>query len=292
MTTVSSNDETGGVRAVVRALALLRAVRSEGSTLTDLAADVGIPRPTALRLVRTLEAEEFLCRADGMYVLGPAVARLRLTPYPDQAMRFSIHDVLTELRDALNESCAYWVLDGTRRICVDTAESSQPIRWQSRLGLELLLPLGAGGKVLTAFSDTEGILASVPTSDGKFTLTDGRVRSLDDLRSELARIRRLGYATSKGESTSEAWGAAVPVFVHGSLAGAVSVIMPSSRRHPVADRIAACKAAAQRLQQKAERISRPLLPPATPQPHGDQAAPVRAAPAEGAGGRQLARRQM
>lgn len=241
---------------------MLKAVRSEGSTLADLAAEADIPRPTALRLVRTLEAEGFLRRADGLYVLGPAVARLRQTPYPDQTMRVLVHDVLVELRDALNESCAYWVLDGTRRICVDAAESNQSIRWQSRLGLELSLPIGAGGKVLTAFSDTEGILAATSTSEGKFTLADGRVRSLEDLRTELVRVKRLGYATSKGESTSAAWGAAVPVFVHGSLAGALSVIMPSERRHPVAERIAACKAAAQRLQHKAEQIYRPLLPPA------------------------------
>jgi DNA-binding IclR family transcriptional regulator len=284
VTTVSSNEEPGGVRAVSRALALLKAVQGKGSTLTDLAADAGIPRPTALRLVRTLEAEGFLTRTDGMYVLGPAIAQLRLMPDPDQAMRFLVHEALTDLRDTLNESCAYWMLYGTRRICVDTAESRQSVRWQSRLGIEAPLHLGAGGKVLSAFSDSEQILAAVPTADGKFTLTDGRVRSLDDLRRELGVIRRRGYATSKGESTSEAWGAAVPVFVHGSLAGAVTVIMPSSRRYPVAELIAACKETVERLQRKAERISRLLPPQAIGPPAPDSLPSQRGAAAPGHGG--------
>jgi DNA-binding IclR family transcriptional regulator len=273
VTTVSGNEEPGGVRAVTRALALLKAVQGKGSTLTDLAADAGIPRPTALRLVRTLEAEGFLTRTDGMYVLGPAIAQLRLMPDPDQAMRFLVHEALTDLRDTLNESCAYWMLYGTRRICVDTAESRQSVRWQSRLGIEAPLHLGAGGKVLTAFSDTEQILAAVPTADGKFTLTDGRVRSLDDLRREMGVIRRRGYATSKGESTSEAWGAAVPVFVHGSLAGTVTVIMPSSRRYPVAELIAACKETVERLQGGAD------LPAAAAPGHRTAGAGLTAIPA-------------
>lgn len=259
MTTVSSSDELTGVRAVNRALALLKAVSSEGSTLTDLATLTGIPRPTALRLIRTLEAEGFLGRADGVYVLGPAVARLQVTPEPDKAMLFLVQDALAELRDALGESCAYWVIAGARRICIATAESPQAVRWQRQPGSELELHLGAGGKVLMAFSDTEKLLAAVPTIDGTFTLTDGHTRSIDELRTELDRIRQRGYAISRRESTVGAWGAAVPVFVHGELAGTMTVIMPISRRYPVTDVIAACRASVAVLQEKAERMAR-LLP--------------------------------
>jgi DNA-binding IclR family transcriptional regulator len=275
VTTVSSSDELTGVRAVTRALALLKAVSSEGSTLTDLATLTGIPRPTALRLIRTMEAEGFVGRADGLYVLGPAVARLQVTPEPDKAMLFLVQDALAGLRDALGESCAYWVIAGARRICIATAESPQAVRWQRQPGSELKLHVGAGGKVLMAFSDTEKLLAAVPTVDGKFTLTDGHTRSIDELRTELDRIRQRGYAISRRESTVGAWGAAVPVFVHGALAGTMTVIMPISRRYPVIDVIAACRTSVARLQEKAERMAR-LLP--GPRPARDDS--VAASPAE------------
>lgn len=62
-----------GVRSVARALEILRALQAAGkATLADLQASTDLPKPTLLRLLRTLEAEHAVWRAQGDGLWRPA----------------------------------------------------------------------------------------------------------------------------------------------------------------------------------------------------------------------------
>lgn len=78
----AGGEETGrGVRAVTRALRILKSIGPgrSGASLTDLARSSGLAPSTTLRLVQTLEDEDFLNRLeDGTYTYGPAVLHLGL----------------------------------------------------------------------------------------------------------------------------------------------------------------------------------------------------------------------
>ena len=62
------------VRSVIRAMELLRALqRLEKATLADLQRETELPKPTLLRLMRTLEQERAVWRAEGDGLWRPAV---------------------------------------------------------------------------------------------------------------------------------------------------------------------------------------------------------------------------
>src|SRR5215207_4545636 len=89
--------QAGSTRAVARALHLLEAVARSpaGGRLSDLARDTGVPASTALRLLRTLEAERFVRRDDagafhagsGLLALGAALDELPLIQLADPHLR-------------------------------------------------------------------------------------------------------------------------------------------------------------------------------------------------------------
>src|SRR5580692_3142738 len=76
---VAINETPDGVAAVDRALIILSAleVRTEPSTLAELAVATGLYKSTILRLIASLEVGGYVTRLrDGRYVLGASAFRL------------------------------------------------------------------------------------------------------------------------------------------------------------------------------------------------------------------------
>ena len=61
------------------------------------------------------------------------------------------------------------------------------------------------------------------------SLTDGTITDLDRLGLALEETRERGWAISAGERVSGASAVSVPVFAHGQLIAAISVLGPSTR---------------------------------------------------------------
>src|SRR5258706_14108891 len=81
-TPANSSAATGGVAAVARALMLLSAFRAgdRALSLAQLAERTQLVKSTALRLLASLAHFGFVQRGDdGLYALGPEVARLNGT---------------------------------------------------------------------------------------------------------------------------------------------------------------------------------------------------------------------
>lgn len=197
----------GAVTAVERSLKILEAFQVSHPVLrlAEIAAQTGLHKTTALRLIRTLEAHGYLARRpDGRWRLGPAAARLgaRYTATFDADM--VILPALQELSRTSNESASLFVREGDIRICIARVEGPSPIRHSQGVGRALPLDLGAPGKVLLAFSGERGEVFD--------------------------RIRAVGFCISVGERHPEISSIAVPVYGIGrSLFGALSVSGPTSR---------------------------------------------------------------
>ncbi|WP_308407173.1 helix-turn-helix domain-containing protein [Streptomyces sp. APSN-46.1] len=90
------------IGSVQRALRLLEAAGSHsgGAPAKQLAREAGLPLPTAYHLLRTLTHEGYLRRQGGVFVLGPAAARLADGGL-QQKRRSMIVDSLTHFRDAV-----------------------------------------------------------------------------------------------------------------------------------------------------------------------------------------------
>lgn len=202
----------GGVAAVDRALAILDAFTEHEHTLTlaQVAARTGFYKSTILRLAASLEKRSYLIRlADGGWRLGPAASRLGAVYQSAFDLGDIVEPVLQQVVAETGETAAFHVREDDVRISLYRVESPQRIRDHVRQGEHLPLAHGAGGKVLLAFSGTQG--------------------------AEFELIRKNMIHVSLGDRIADLGGISAPVFGVGQqLIGALTVSVPLSRFDQVA----------------------------------------------------------
>src|SRR3954447_23134776 len=93
-------------RSVNRAGQLLRRVARfpAGATASELASVSGLSRPTAFRLLTTLEENGLLDRIEGRYVLGGEMARLGDLADPKAGVSQRLNPIMQATADALGET--------------------------------------------------------------------------------------------------------------------------------------------------------------------------------------------
>jgi DNA-binding IclR family transcriptional regulator len=94
-------------KSVTKAVRLLRELAAQprsGATVTTLAKAVGISRPTAFRLIYSLERTGLVDRIDNNYILGWEMARLGRLADPYAGLVARAQPLLQELADKFNES--------------------------------------------------------------------------------------------------------------------------------------------------------------------------------------------
>ena len=225
----------GGAAAVDRALSLLGVFVSGDRTLSlaELAERTQLYKSTALRLLASLEHAGLLHRGDdGRYGLGPEVGRLHGIYAASFSLESVVLPVLRQLVAQTRESAAYHVRQPQGgqwvRLCMFRVDSPQTLRDHVRPGDLLPVDRGAGARVLIAFG---------PPGADQIAKAD---RKLYDT------IRAQGYCALVGDRMPDLAGVSAPVFrADGSLAGAVTLTMPSHRYD--AAHIAPVVQAAQRL---------------------------------------------
>jgi len=115
-----------------------------------------------------------------------------------------------------------------RGVCIEQVCPERELRYVNTLGRPVPLHAGASRKVLLAFLPKE-IVESVLAAPLE-RITDHTVIDANQLRQQLAQIRRSGYAISHGEHIEGVSGIAVPVWgPTGQVAASLSVAGPSTR---------------------------------------------------------------
>jgi DNA-binding IclR family transcriptional regulator len=148
------------VRAVDRALVILRAFREEDGPLglTEISRRAGLNMTTALRLLGTLEGHGFVKRLPaGGYLLGPTL--LLLGDLFRRSLRLEHHvmPALERLRAESRESAAFFVREGNQRRCVFRLDSPQLVRDVAHVGEAQPLGRGAHGRSLIALENGESL---------------------------------------------------------------------------------------------------------------------------------------
>ncbi len=221
----------GLAQAVVRAGEILLAFGPERTTLTaaDVARITGLNRSTAHRILRSYEFAGIVRRGPNGFSLGPVVLRLadtflsQLMDLPGLADPF-----LEQLRDATGETAALHIRDGMGRVVVKQVESRNELRRHyPDIGQLLPLHTGAPSRAILAFlaePELDQYLALTPVA---FPDAPPDPRAL---RADLARIRELGFAASRGQRTAGVASVAAPIFAgSGRVVAAINVSGPLER---------------------------------------------------------------
>lgn len=197
-----------------RTLALLVALgqRRGGASLATLAADVGLPPPTAHRLLKTLVAGAFAIQdsASRQYMIGPAAMRLALSLGPGGGIQIWARPTLESLMETTGETVYLSARFGFELVYLECLEPDATIHMSGTPGTSGPLHATSQGKVLIAFMKAEErdrMVSSLPLPAlTPRTIVDRRV-----LAAELARVREVGYAIADEEREVGVRSIAAPV---------------------------------------------------------------------------------
>ncbi|MCR0981176.1 IclR family transcriptional regulator [Roseomonas populi] len=230
-TNATEAGEGESVRAVQRAVAILKAFTSERPRLTvvELQRLTGISRPTLYRLLQTLIASG-LVQASGepqRFGLGPAVMSLAHVWTSEIDVSAIARPVLERLRDVTGETAALFILRGDKRLCILEMPSRHVLNITRGVGETEHISRGASGKAILAHVMEDDALAqsiwrSLPSEVNRAKLS-----------ADLQRCREEGMAISLGEVFRGAVAIAAPFFGAGQqVAGSVGLFGPEARIDP------------------------------------------------------------
>jgi DNA-binding IclR family transcriptional regulator len=199
-----------GIQSVQRAVALLDAIADSAgpSTAPELAELCGLNRSTAWRILATLDEEGLVDRdpASNRYSIGPAAARLAAAATDSLPRVARPH--LEELSRRTGETVSLAVPRRLQLVYVDQVQAPY-VMAADWLGRAVPLHATSTGKALLATLPPEELDAALTQSLPRFT--DRTITEPAELRAELDRTRRRGYAVSRGELETALWGASAPV---------------------------------------------------------------------------------
>jgi len=202
------------IKSVDRAIDLLECFTEAKSEIgvTELAILIGLTKPSAYRLAETLLTRGYLIKDPDRlrYQIGPKVLNLSKTFFYKVDIRTMALPHMKKLHDSFNEGVFLFMVIGDKRVCVESVESSQPLRRVISVGEALLLGVGASGKLLVAYQGFESY------------------RGLE--QKELDQIRKSGYSVSHDETGDNISAVAVPIRNHvGQVIGALTMAGSSLR---------------------------------------------------------------
>jgi IclR family transcriptional regulator, acetate operon repressor len=231
MSSAGGVEGTGGVQSVGRAFEILEVIAAQGGelSLSEIAASVGLPAPSAHRLLRTLVALGYLRQETSRrYALAPRLIRLG-----DAAARqFGAwgYPVLTGLMEAIGESANMAILDGANAIYVAQVAGRHSMRMFTEVGRRVPLhATGVGKALLTQLPDDE--IVRLLDLAGMRSITPHTVTDPGVLLQEVRASRIRGYTTDDGEQEVGVSCVAVPV-PSAPAATAISMSAPTPRMTP------------------------------------------------------------
>jgi DNA-binding IclR family transcriptional regulator len=233
MTTATSDARQSTPQLLERAFALLAIFdeRRPEWTTTEAAHEVGLPVPTAHRILGVLEREGFLARDERKrYTLGRAALALGQRAQAVLALERVAAPLLRRLAAMTDEVALLTELNqrGDGVVCRVRVESSRPLILSVQPGHEMPLYAGASQKALLAFMPTEtvdAICAGQLRAICRATITRA-----DRLREHLREVRRRGWAISFEETDEGVWGIAIPIIDRaGAAVAAVGLAGPRHR---------------------------------------------------------------
>jgi urocanate hydratase len=148
-------------RTVDRALVLLGIVCDRGFvSLADAARDAELSASTALRLLRTLEAQEFIRRdADGRYTPGARIVQLGALALANESLVSLASDAMSRMVEATGESCYLSIRGaGETALYIAIAEGTHSVRHASWVGRSIPLHGSAAGAVLSGETPSAGYI--------------------------------------------------------------------------------------------------------------------------------------
>ncbi|MBF4762141.1 IclR family transcriptional regulator [Nocardioides islandensis] len=227
----NGDSQSGGlVQSVDRALSILEVLARDGEAgVTEIAADLGVHKSTAFRLLATLEAHR-LVEQDGergRYRLGVGNLRLAGATTARLDLVQEARPVCRQLASETGETVNITVRAETSALYLDQVAGSSALQSHNWVGQHIPLHATSNGKVLLSELEDAQLKKAVRELP---RYTDQTVTTMSKLVAELAHVREQGYALAVDELETGLTAVAAPIRnAHGDVIASISVSGPSFR---------------------------------------------------------------
>lgn len=191
--------------------------------LRVLAAELGLPKSSAHRLLGELTSLGIVRKLDGGYLLGPRLMYWGSIAAEEFDLRTLAEPAMRRLRDEVGESVHLYVNDNDSRVCIASAEARHSLRAFAALGRPGRPGVGSSGRMLLAFGNDirrRTVLAELEREGYPLVPTTA----------DLDRIREERFEISEGEREDGVNAAATSVHgPDGRAVGAITVSAPGIR---------------------------------------------------------------
>lgn len=184
----------GGSSLLSRGIQVLTYVSSAGRpvTIPEVGDAVGLPKPTAHRICRTLTGMGLLAKDTHPKKLniGPGLTSMALAALSSTAALGPQRATLRQVVEEVQETCTLTVLEFDELVFLDRVESASPLRLQLFAGSRVPLHCTSAGKLFLAMmpsSNRERLIRVRPLkryTENTITDPDRLLRELDEIREE------------------------------------------------------------------------------------------------------------
>jgi IclR family transcriptional regulator, pca regulon regulatory protein len=209
-----SRAETGKdfIEAIARGMDVLRAFTAgrRTMTLTEVAAATGLARPTARRILLTLEELGYTRQREGAWSLTPRVLELGTAYVQSQGLWDSARPHMEDLVAQTGESSSIAQLDGSDIVYVSRVAVPKIITFAVSIGTRFPALQTSLGKVLLANLPTSEVdqRLALPSRSG---IVPRWVPTTEQREQELRTIRARGWALADEQLAAGIRSAAVPL---------------------------------------------------------------------------------
>jgi DNA-binding IclR family transcriptional regulator len=230
---MSNNVQAGEspVQSVDRAVTILELLAARGEAgVTEIAAELGVHKSTAFRLVAALELRGLVEQPGerGKYRLGLGLVRLAGAATVRLDLSQQSRPVCERLAAQVAETINVAILDIDAAVNIEQVLGPSAITTHNWVGQRTPLHATSSGKVLLAYLPESALAQRLAEPLQRFT-----TRTVTDparLRRQLDAARKDGYACTVEELETGLNAVAAPVFAHnGQVVAAISASGPSFR---------------------------------------------------------------
>jgi DNA-binding IclR family transcriptional regulator len=204
----------------------------DGLSLTQICAELQLPKSSAHALLNTMVVHDYLREGlrERTYRLGPALFELGSAYIASTNLVSDGWEIVRTTARMCNETVHLAVLDGNEVLYVAKEEGTNTIRMVSAVGKRFPAYATGVGKVLLAnLSDAE-LIQRIPDDSILPVITPNTVTNPSELRALIATARNNSYALDYEESTPGLCCVAAPVYdAQGQIVAGMSVSVPNIR---------------------------------------------------------------
>jgi DNA-binding IclR family transcriptional regulator len=194
------------------------------SRFTDIVDATGLAKATTHRILATLVERRFVTLdTDGGYVPGPKILSLAGRALERVDVSAIVRPFVEALVAKVHCTVHVGMANGDEMLYLVRTDSDKPYRMPSRVGHSIPMhSSGIGKAILASFSDDE--LERFVARAGLPGRTEHTLTTIEQLRAELADVRRTGYALDREENVPGVVCVAAPVRDHtGSVRYGISI---------------------------------------------------------------------